>query len=304
MKKKKSTKSRFNRAAAELLPELLAELAPAKKKVTTKKVTKDKARPVPKAGSKRATQAKSKTKKRGHMDRNDRDRGRDKDRGRDDDRHPASGTSPVLLVRHHRSKEEAEAPPATGAPPNPPGIPNGVPTAPATHAYTQIPQRIDLKLKGVKREGEHIDNQGLKNLLDGSDPLNAGDVVNFDCSPFDQNNQEIGPFGDQPYTDLDQFLLDPRLGTYTSADADAVTTTGARWPEGKTNHRTQYHLSRGGSANVNITGEYRDYGLPFNVKVEHDSGEGDFSIQEVAYLPDGRTLTSNVISLRVKPWQT
>jgi len=236
-------------------------------------------------------------KKEKKMDEKDRDRGR----GHDDHKKEAAA-----VIHHHKKKEEAAA--ATPAPPAaetfpdlPPITPPVGPPPPSPRTWGQVVTSLQLKLKGVKRNGEHVSNEELKNIQSGADPTGPGDVVNFDLSPFDQAGQEIGPMGDQPYTDLDQLLKEATYGTYTSPDPP--TTTGVAWPEGVSNHRVDYTLTRNGAASVNITGEYRNYGCGPNVKVEADTDEGDFTLQCYVNLADGRRIQSNTVGpIRTKWW--
>jgi hypothetical protein len=211
----------------------------------------------------------------------------------------------LSVIMSNVNKPPAPAPPPPApAPPPPVPVPPPAPPAPPTggpRVFKQIVTSLDLTCKGLKRGGAHIGGQELKAFKNGADAALGGDVVNFDNSPFDQNEQEIGPFGDTPHTDLDQLLVDPELGTYTSADPNALTTTGKKWPAGVDNHRCKPLLVASGGAKVSIAGEYRNYMQP-NVKVEKDTGVGSFTLQVVADLADGRHVESDVLGpFLVKP---
>lgn len=142
---------------------------------------------------------------------------------------------------------------------------------------------LHLSVKGVKRNGVHVPAGELDKVKDLSDPVDDGDVVNLDVDPLDQFGVEIGPGSPE----LDQLLLDPSKGTGKDDSGD--------------NHRLHYAV---GGGDFEINGTNRNYGCGPNLKIPRGfKGEATAVVSVFGTTPAGKTITSNAIRVRVKPWQ-
>lgn len=195
----------------------------------------------------------------------------------------------------HIGKDKTPTAPATTPAPV---VVQPSPATPPSNPYATIPGGLFLKLKGVKRQGEHVDIGGVKS---GADPVNLNDVINFDLDPLDAHGEEIEPdprsVPYQPNTyPLDGLLVDPALGTYLNV-GDATTSTGKVWPAGFNNHRIGYTIEGG----ADLAGEYRNYGCGPNLKVKQ---EGDIYLTAHMTRGDGQAVVSNRVGpIRAKFWQ-
>lgn len=172
---------------------------------------------------------------------------------------------------------------------------------PQTNPYASIPAKLELKIKGVKRNGKHLQPNEVKAVRDLSDPVNVdGDIVNLDCSPFDAHGEklEMGSIA------LEGLLKDPSYGTYLNVgdpmtyryDADGNPyPTNKPWPVGYDNHRA--HLVVTGPADQG--GEYRNYAMGINLNATEP---GDISAYVECKRADGVIVRSNTIQFRAKWW--
>lgn len=177
--------------------------------------------------------------------------------------------------------------------PTPTPAPTPTPTPVPINDYSHIPSGLFLKLKGVKRDGTHIDNAALARIKDGSDPVNVdGDVINFDIDPLDAHGEEIEP-NTAPLAGL---LVDPSLGTYLNV-GDETTSTGKSWPAGFNNHRIGYTIE----GPADLGGEYRNYGCGPNL---NPTADGVIYLTAHMTRGDGVGVVSNRIGpIRAKWWQ-
>jgi hypothetical protein len=174
----------------------------------------------------------------------------------------------------------------------------------ASNPYASIPARLELKIKGVKRDGVHISNKEVDRVRSEEDPVNVdGDVVNLDCTPYDDRGDPI----EKGMLALEGLLVDPRYGTYLHV-GDPMTyrydsngnpyPTGKPWPAGYDNHRAHHEVSGPGKADQG--GEYRNFGLGVNV---NPTSAGRITVKVRCRRADGVEVLSNPVSFRAEWWQ-
>lgn len=156
--------------------------------------------------------------------------------------------------------------------------PTPFPPAPTGRVWSGL----RLSLKGVKRDGGHINHENIKS---GSDPAVAGDVLNFDLDPLDQFGNEIGPGSPE----LSQLLFDPEVPYDPGASNDGQ--------EGRM--RIQYAM---GNFDFAVNGTRKQYGCAPNVKVDRDLRNVDDNLVFSAFATNaqGKAFQSNVVRVKVK----
>lgn len=178
-------------------------------------------------------------------------------------------------------------PPTTGGggtvipPPPPPPDPEAPP--PREKVITSLRARF----YHISRKNKDISKAEFDAIVARDSPLQAGDRVHMDCTPYDQFGIEVAP-GDP--------ALEQLVERYTDEDGNPQSRLRLRW--------LQPHDGIG-----EITNEYDDYGMtpvykvPKWAKVGEQYELGSFQLE---FTPAGtsRPIVSNVLhSLRVRPWQ-
>lgn len=175
--------------------------------------------------------------------------------------------------------------PSTPDPPLKPVIPSpgdGDEDTPVPQPTGRIFSGLRLSLKGVKRDGGHIDHEKIKN---GEDPAVAGDVLNFDIDPLDQFGNEITPGSPE----LKQLLFDPENPYDPSTPNDGQ----------ESRMRIQYAM---GNFSFAINGTRWQYGCNPNVKVPRDLKNVDQNLVFSAFAANAqnKSFASNAVRVRIK----
>lgn len=182
---------------------------------------------------------------------------------------PAAPVDPPLIPVKPTPDEHADS----GPTPFPPA-----PVTPTGRVWSGM----KLSLKGVKRDGKHINHEKIKQ---GLDPAVPADVLNFDIDPLDQFGVEIGPGSPE----LTQLLLDPENPYDPSAPNDGL--------EGRM--RIQYAM---GNFDFAVNGTRWQYGCSPNVKVDPNlrNVEKNLVFSAFATNAQGKAFQSNVVRVNVK----
>jgi hypothetical protein len=203
------------------------------------------------------------------------------------------------LYRKHKSKVEtvieilgglfgkddgpvAPSVPVITAPPAPPEVPTA-PAPPAPPAVPGIPvaaarviSSLRMRFFFIERNHKPIPKPDFDKVMEGQDPLDDGDRIHIDITPYDQFGNEVRPGS-------------PELGQLLNADGS---------------NRMQYDLS---GDTGEITNEYDDYGctpvlkVPRGLELGVEKSIGPFSAWFTR--ADGPVVAANPLpALRVKPW--
>ncbi len=177
-------------------------------------------------------------------------------------------------------------PPWTEGPNGPVVIPPPPPPPEEPPVKERLITSLRAKFYHISRKNRDISKAEFDAIVSRNSPLQAGDRVHLDCTPYDQFGIEVGPGSPE----LEQ-LVNRQV-----VNGQEVATLRLRWLQPM-------------DGIGEITNEYDDYGMtpvykvPKSAKVGEQYELGSFALE---FTPAGsnRVVTSNELpSLRVRPWQ-
>ncbi len=178
-------------------------------------------------------------------------------------------------------KRPAEPPVVTG--PNGPVV---VPPAPEPPPDTDPVERECTELRAkfyfIERKGKVLPKDQFERIIRREDPLQRGDRVHLDVSPYDVTGREIEPGS-------------PALEQFVNRDTDPPSLR-LRWLQPQ-------------DGVGEITNEYDDYGMtpvykvPKNLEIGKQYELGTFALEFTREGTNDVVVSNELHSLRVRPWQ-
>lgn len=195
----------------------------------------------------------------------------------------------------------------TGTPPNrkpEPGDLIPVPPPPVKPedpppAKVRLISSFNARYYHISRKNKDISKGEFDAIIGRSSPLDDGDRVHLDVTPFDQFGREVAPGSPE---------LEQLVRRWVDENGIAHQELRLRWlvqAAGKDGLPT---FGGGGDAVGEVTNEYDDYGMTPVLKVPKGlklSEERELGCFQLEFTPDGqaRGIVSNILtSCRVKPW--